>query len=87
MSLFKDLTKALKNGRAAIDNAREVLTQTGQVLESGAALCKDAGQKIGAATRLGEKLGTDLAEGVKELTRPPPQKVDVHVISVKQNRR
>lgn len=86
MSFLKNLTKALKNGRKSIDSAREAISHTGEVLESGAALCKEAGDRIGAATALGEKIGTDFAKGVQELTRPKPQKVDVQVISVKQNR-
>jgi hypothetical protein len=87
MSLLKDLTKALKNGRKTIDSAREVIAQTGATLESGAALCKDAGEKIGAAAALGEKIGSDFARGVQELAGPKPQKVDVKVVGVKQNGR
>lgn len=85
MLSLRKITKSLERAVKTIDDSREAIEGAGDLLQSGADLCRSAGQKVGGAVELGQRLGGELAEGVRKLTMPTPLKVDVKVTGVKVN--
>ena len=85
MSFFKQLSQALRKGQEHIEGAREVLDQAGDALRSGADFCSDTARKVQGSIDLGQRLGQELEEGVRSLSRPPTRTVDVKVERVRQN--
>lgn len=74
------LLKSLAKGRRALDDARAVIEGAGEMLDSGAQLFREASSRVGGAVQLGERIGSDLARGLRDLAKPSAIKVDVKVV-------
>lgn len=84
MGFLKSLAKNMKRAAKALDESREVLDGAGTCLQSGADLARTAGAQVGDAVMLGQRLGRDAVEGVRQIANPA-RTVDVKVTSVKTN--
>lgn len=84
MRFLKNLAKNMKRAAKTLNESREVLDASGELLQSGGDICRTAGVQVGDAVKLGQRLGRDAVEGVRQIASPA-RKADVKVTSVKTN--